>query len=98
LSALLSFPTRRSSDLHHVVEQLVLPERPLEVVAAVRPRLELLDNPGELTDRRVSQAVTDCLRFGALLDRVAALGLAEVLQARQRSEEHTSELQSRENL
>src|SRR4029077_20050210 len=63
--------------------QLVLGERALEAIAAIGPRLELLDDPGELTDRRVGQAVSGRLRLGPLLDRVATLGLAGALKARE---------------
>src|SRR5690606_41590818 len=88
--ALLSFPTRRSSDLAPLVAGL-------GALVALRGRV-----PSAVSRHltRVPASVRDGLgaglRAAALL---LALGLAVVVLAVVlRSEEHTSELQSRENL
>src|SRR5690606_40438126 len=83
-----SFPTRRSSDLNQARQaiaelQAELPHLPAELAAALEPSLARL---GEFSG-------TELLAAGKLAGDPHAL----LLQA-ERSEEHTSELQSRENL
>src|SRR4029450_5969695 len=56
---------------HDVVEQLVAGERVLGVAGAVRPRPELLHDPGALACGRVDQPVAEGLRAGRLLGRGA---------------------------
>src|SRR6516165_7745335 len=51
---------------------------------AVRPRPELLDDPGQLPDRRVDEPVTERLRPGGLLRGVAGSPLAVLCECRQR--------------
>src|SRR5271156_7152185 len=51
---------------------------------AVRPRPELLDDPGQLSHRRVDEPVTECLRSGGLLLGIAGPPLAVLRVRRQR--------------
>ena len=71
---------------HHVGEDVVAVDRVLgQVVPGVRPLLELLHDPGELTDRRVGEAVGQGQRPGrGDLEVAVALGHepAEALQSR----------------
>src|SRR6266567_4643195 len=60
-------------------QELVLGEAALDVAVAVAPGAELVDNPGRQASRRIVQAVGQSLRVGALLVRVAAFGVTEVL-------------------
>src|SRR5690606_40051264 len=95
--ALRSFPTRRSSDLHETVEYV-----PGRFVVHVQRREKVAcknkDCPGEaVTAERTCPS--------ALPTRVGASVLAHLVESKcddslpiYRSEEHTSELQSRENL
>src|SRR5690606_40293767 len=84
--ALHSFPTRRSSDL-----LAAGPERELEHALAEHPT-----GVGEQQDDRVGRGLEQ------LDDLIVVIALRARLQAHAaavlRSEEHTSELQSRENL
>ena len=65
---------RRREPVHRdVVEQLVAGQRVLDVVTAVRPPPELLEDPRRLSGRRVDQAVADRLGPRALLFRVAGV-------------------------
>src|SRR5690606_39818567 len=86
LRALPSFPPRRSSDLVRVLVRLV----GRQVLCCVR-RLDLLVG---LQPQAVEAPAASLLA----LDEVAALQLDAQGPAGERSEEHTSELQSRENL
>src|SRR5262249_13622317 len=58
---------------HHVGEQLVLREAPLDVAVAVAPRAELLDDPGAEPGWGVVQRVAERLRLRALDALVARL-------------------------
>src|SRR5690606_41495243 len=83
-----SFPTRRSSDLHDPLEQV---ERLAEVVADDR-----FDDVGvaDQGEGALGGGGRETLAGGDS----AALHVGHRLAAGKRSEEHTSELQSRENL
>src|SRR5690606_41112686 len=90
---LRSFPTRRSSDLDFVKEHVAarrLWTAPASDVIRYRRAREVCPLPTVSGDQLVFPAATgDCARYAtALTYRIAPL----------RSEEHTSELQSRENL
>src|SRR5690606_41942228 len=91
---LASFPTRRSSDLGGVREELDRTQQVVMEVAGVRMRI--MRPPYGATGQGVEKVTRDA-------------GLAQILwtldtfdwrdrNADTRSEEHTSELQSRENL
>src|SRR5690606_40296635 len=89
LRALHSFPTRRSSDLaiEHELGQWAL--RLLLLTLAVTPLRQLTGQPVLLQFRRM---------LGLYAFAYASLHFAAWLGLDLRSEEHTSELQSRENL
>src|SRR5262249_27129885 len=59
---------------HHVREELVPAEAPLDVAAAVAPRAPLLHDPGREPDGRVGEAVRERARARRLDRGVAALG------------------------
>src|SRR5690606_41919782 len=90
-----SFPTRRSSDLlQHVDLPRVGPGRP----GLLHPDQD--DLPRHLSRRHAHSLTTDRTMKNALkleLTEARAMAAAALEKAR-RSEEHTSELQSRENL
>src|SRR5690606_41816370 len=82
-----SFPTRRSSDLRE--------DRRLDALGAVRVRRHLAPVLVCLLDQRPHLLQRVLLAADAVAFREHAAGRAELDD---RSEEHTSELQSRENL
>src|SRR5690606_41735163 len=89
-----SFPTRRSSDLEEVVNTLrekleVLPGVNLEIGQPISHRIDAM-----LSGTKANIAIKI---FGADLSTLYRLG-NEIQSVVSRSEEHTSELQSRENL
>src|SRR5690606_41345998 len=84
-----SFPTRRSSDLHHPAMRFVAPARRELGLRTVFNCLGPLTNPARATHQLLG-AFEDGLR-PVLARTLRSLGVT-------RSEEHTSELQSRENL
>src|SRR5690606_39808709 len=89
------FPTRRSSDL--VMQAMSDTETPQGVLATlplpdVRP-------PEDFAFALVSDAVSDPGNLGTIMRAAAAAAVPLLIVASgTRSEEHTSELQSRENL
>src|SRR5690606_41137067 len=85
--ALHSFPTRRSSDLE--------PLQCLDQPAGPRRRGDL--GGGEMPDRRAAELPVQPEQRHQV-DRGQGVGADGVDVAQVRSEEHTSELQSRENL
>src|SRR5690606_40022834 len=89
-AGLLSLPTRRSSDL--VVDDVLVPATQVEGVVIVAIRHTPLGDgrPRRAADGLLHRAI---LRVQTVEAVVAAHG-----QLPDRSEEHTSELQSRENL
>src|SRR5690606_40312941 len=94
LRELHSFPTRRSSDLPVALEGRSLPEALAQVAASWS---ELNRVPADLTVTGEARAMHPQVEVSVL--RVAQEALANVAKhAVARSEEHTSELQSRENL
>src|SRR5206468_12836049 len=83
--ALHSFPTRRSSDLHPLVRQTI--EDCLTEAMDIEGLKELL--------QRIESRMIECIAC----DLPEPSPLAhEILNAKPRSEEHTSELQSRSDL
>src|SRR5690606_41302642 len=84
-----SFPTRRSSDLHALA--IGEPTLAIEVTRLLARAAHARE--ARRVDRGVALEVAGVLRVEPLRDHRAHVGV-EVL----RSEEHTSELQSRENL
>src|SRR5690606_42005128 len=89
-----SFPTRRSSDLgygsyDHVLDALE---------AALSGRTYIAGDNFTAADVYVGSQLAWGLGFGTIEDRPVFRDYAERMSARPRSEEHTSELQSRENL
>src|SRR5690606_41401322 len=96
--ALLAFPTRRSSDLFveflrlHVAQQLAV----AILVGAVERLHQHLDGAPDLIAEGVGHLVLVLQR--ALEERRKPVLRGREEAAHARSEEHTSELQSRENL
>src|SRR2546426_2045938 len=64
---------------HHVREELVLGVGPFEVALAVTPGAKFFDDPGAQPDRRVIQAISQGLGFGALDSLVPGLLLPPCL-------------------
>src|SRR5690606_41826151 len=90
-----SFPTRRSSDLHQG-DQAVLYKYPLIQYKSIKnkPCIVCMDEGAEELYRLMNQPNLNI----QLQEKKMALVVDEVQMKRFRSEEHTSELQSRENL
>src|SRR5699024_11803395 len=89
--SLASFPTRRSSDLRKCVDPAAQPDdfrRPGHVFPLVARRGGVLTRPGH------TEATVDLMRHAGL----PACGLCCEIMRDDRSEEHTSELQSRFDL
>src|SRR5690606_39724932 len=94
--SVLAFPTRRSSDL---VEVLVTQDRKLrqQRVAVMPMRVDGIATVGELRPHAVGEELVLWRLRPVVHPRgVARVGAQHFLE--ERSEEHTSELQSRENL
>src|SRR5690606_40383537 len=92
-----------AADARHVRLRSSPPRRPSDLVAIARamahePRVMILDEPTS------SLSSEEAARLFALIDRLRNRGVAilyishRMSDIRRRSEEHTSELQSRENL
>src|SRR5690606_41949596 len=89
--ALPSFPTRRSSDLRR---RRVLPQ----LGHGLGGNVDAHDHARPTTVRRVVHAVGAVAREAAQVTQLYAQAAVADGLAEERSEEHTSELQSRENL
>src|SRR5207302_9958303 len=88
-----SFPTRRSSDLDAILRK-VLPANDQRIGAILEFMSGLREGATELRRSEHAASLNECV------SRLEEMNLAEFVEVdfRIRSEEHTSELQSRENL
>src|SRR5690606_40777093 len=93
LRDLHSFPTRRSSDLNAVMIQLpwTVPQQPFDQTASV------VENPNRKMELDLNHSTDTTAISPFTLSVIIALILGS-FATWLRSEEHTSELQSRENL
>src|SRR5690606_41950713 len=91
-----SFPTRRSSDLH---QHFIDAERECEAILKAGAPQEAGSAEGTTGNvhKCVFPAYDQCIKASHVFNLMDARGVISVTE-RQRSEEHTSELQSRENL
>src|SRR5690606_42050314 len=92
---LYSFPTRRSSDLYFLSSEFFTEEG----VKIDKPTAEIIDKFVEITEIEDRRYVEDHQMNSDIGYEAAKKALEDAaINPEERSEEHTSELQSRENL
>src|SRR5262249_50331981 len=80
---------------HDIVQELVAAEDAFGIAVAIGPGPELFENPRRLPARRVGKTVTDRLRPGRLLLRVARIPVVVIFGPLQRLRLHGSRLRDR---
>src|SRR5690606_42033118 len=90
-----SFPTRRSSDLDAVVEQSL---QKIDGAGEVQEQLQLAEGVKDNEFMDAAEKVKDPEAIKEEVKQKVVKKAVNHFAGRERSEEHTSELQSRENL